>query len=184
MILDVARLLLFPALMAFGGRRGDLITMTISNRVSLGIGGGLPGFWAILSGMGLTDILSQSGLAGRPASSRWLFACFAMGWVGGGRRQGSSQCGALVRISAHLPELSGLCLTVRRAPFDAAAAPVPAMAVTLPAGRPDMGCFDCMPRKPGFPTAPSRSPIGGIGGSTRRRNGSRRFPIWRTSSLG
>ena len=36
MILDLARLLLFPALMAFAAA-SDLLTMTISNRVSLGL---------------------------------------------------------------------------------------------------------------------------------------------------
>ena len=36
MILDIARLLLFPALMAFAAA-SDLFTMTISNRVSLAL---------------------------------------------------------------------------------------------------------------------------------------------------
>ena len=52
MILDLARLLLFPALMAFAAA-SDLFTMTISNRVSLAL---VAGFFvlAALSGMGLT----------------------------------------------------------------------------------------------------------------------------------
>ena len=40
MVADAIRLLLFPALMAFAAS-SDLITMTISNRVSLMLVGGL-----------------------------------------------------------------------------------------------------------------------------------------------
>ena len=43
MILDLARLLLFPALMAFAAA-SDLFTMTISNRVSLAL---VAGFFAL-----------------------------------------------------------------------------------------------------------------------------------------
>ena len=50
MILDLARLLLFPALMAFAAA-SDLFTMTISNRVSLALAGGFLAL-ALLSGMG------------------------------------------------------------------------------------------------------------------------------------
>jgi prepilin peptidase CpaA len=54
MILDIARLLLFPALMAFAAA-SDLFTMTISNRVSLAL---LAGFLVLapLCGMGLPDL--------------------------------------------------------------------------------------------------------------------------------
>ena len=54
MILDIARLLLFPALMAFAAA-SDLFTMTISNRVSLAL---VAGFLAlsVLSGLGFYDI--------------------------------------------------------------------------------------------------------------------------------
>src|SRR4029453_14597011 len=48
MILDTARLLLFPALMAFAAA-SDLFTMTISNRVSLGLVAGFLIF-AVLGG--------------------------------------------------------------------------------------------------------------------------------------
>ena len=80
MILDIARLLLFPALMAFAAA-SDLFTMTISNRVTLAL---MVGFLvlAVLSGMGLTDILSHIGAGA--AVLTVAFACFAMGWVGGG----------------------------------------------------------------------------------------------------
>jgi prepilin peptidase CpaA len=80
MILDIARLMLFPALMAFAAA-SDLFTMTISNRVSLAL---LAGFLALalLSGMGLHDILSHIGAGA--AVLAVAFSCFAMGWIGGG----------------------------------------------------------------------------------------------------
>ena len=80
MALDVARLLLFPALMAFAAA-SDLLTMTISNRVSLLL---VVGFlvMAALSGMSLHDMLLHAG-AGL-AVLLVAFSCFAMGWVGGG----------------------------------------------------------------------------------------------------
>ena len=80
MILDIARLLLFPALMAFAAA-SDLFTMTISNRVSLALAAGFLAL-ALLSGMGLYDFLSHLGAGS--AVLAVAFACFAMGWVGGG----------------------------------------------------------------------------------------------------
>jgi prepilin peptidase CpaA len=80
MILDIARLLLFPALMAFAAA-SDLFTMTISNRVSLALVAGFLAL-ALVSGMGLTDILSHLGAGA--AVLAVAFGCFAMGWVGGG----------------------------------------------------------------------------------------------------
>src|SRR6266513_1349598 len=80
MILDIARLLLFPALMAFVAA-SDLLTMTISNRVSLALAAAFL-VLALLSGLGFYDILSHIG-AGF-AVLAVAFACFAMGWVGGG----------------------------------------------------------------------------------------------------
>jgi prepilin peptidase CpaA len=80
MILDIARLMLFPALMAFAAA-SDLFTMTISNRVSLAL---LVGFLvlAVLSGMGFYDIVAH--LTAGAVVLVVAFACFAMGWVGGG----------------------------------------------------------------------------------------------------
>jgi prepilin peptidase CpaA len=80
MILDIARLMLFPALMAFAAA-SDLFTMTISNRVSLAL---VAGFLvlALLGGMGLYDILSHVGAGALVLAV--AFGCFAMGWVGGG----------------------------------------------------------------------------------------------------
>jgi len=80
MILDIARLMLFPALMAFAAA-SDLFTMTISNRVSLALLGGFLAL-ALLGGMGLHDILSHLGAGATVLVA--AFACFAMGWVGGG----------------------------------------------------------------------------------------------------
>jgi prepilin peptidase CpaA len=80
MILDLARLLLFPALMAFAAA-SDLFTMTISNRISLALAAGFL-VLAVLGGMGFYDILSHVGAGATVLVV--AFACFAMGWVGGG----------------------------------------------------------------------------------------------------
>src|SRR3984957_3232621 len=80
MILDIARLMLFPALMAFAAA-SDLFTMTISNRVSLALAAGFL-VLALMSGMGFYDILSHVGAGA--AVLVVAFGCFAMGWVGGG----------------------------------------------------------------------------------------------------
>lgn len=80
MILDLLRLLLFPTLMAFAAS-SDLLTMTISNRVSLLL---IAGFFvlAIASGMGMTEMGLH--LAAGGAVLAVAFTCFAMGWIGGG----------------------------------------------------------------------------------------------------
>jgi prepilin peptidase CpaA len=80
MILDVTRLLLFPALMAFAAT-SDLLTMTIPNRVSLALAAGFL-VLAGVSGMGLADILAHVGAGATVLVV--AFACFAMGWIGGG----------------------------------------------------------------------------------------------------
>lgn len=80
MILDLARLFLFPALMAFAAA-SDLLTMTISNRVSLLL---IAGFvmMALLTGMPLPTIAMH--LAAGASVLMVAFACFAFGWIGGG----------------------------------------------------------------------------------------------------
>ena len=80
MILDVARLMFFPALMAFAAA-SDLFTMTISNRVSLALAAGFLAL-ACAGGMAPSDILMH--LAAGSAVLVVAFACFAMGWIGGG----------------------------------------------------------------------------------------------------
>jgi prepilin peptidase CpaA len=80
MLADIARLVLFPAVMAFAAS-SDLFTMTISNRVSLFLVGG---FFALagLSGMGLPDIASH--LAAGCTVLLLAFVLFTRGWIGGG----------------------------------------------------------------------------------------------------
>jgi prepilin peptidase CpaA len=80
MIIDLVRMLLFPALMAFAAS-SDLFTMTISNRVSLLL---IAGFLvlAALSGMDFHTMLSHVGAGVTVLVA--AFACFAMGWMGGG----------------------------------------------------------------------------------------------------
>ncbi|SHK29625.1 prepilin peptidase CpaA [Bradyrhizobium lablabi] len=80
MILDIARLALFPALMAFAAA-SDLFTMTIPNRVSLALAAGFL-VLALLGGMAPYEILSHVGAGAAVLVA--AFACFAMGWVGGG----------------------------------------------------------------------------------------------------
>ena len=80
MILDIARLMLFPALMAFVAA-SDLLTMTISNRISLVL---VAGFLALAAfgGMGLQEFLMHLGAGATVLVV--AFACFAIGQVGGG----------------------------------------------------------------------------------------------------
>ena len=80
MTLDLARLLLFPALMAFAAA-SDLFTMTISNRVSLAL---VAGFFALAlaGGMAPYEVLGHVGAGALVLVG--AFTCFAMGWVGGG----------------------------------------------------------------------------------------------------
>jgi prepilin peptidase CpaA len=80
MMADAIRLLLFPALMAFAAS-SDLLTMTISNRVSLILAGSFFAV-AIWSGMSLNDIGMHVG-AGL-AVLVVTFTFFARGWIGGG----------------------------------------------------------------------------------------------------
>jgi prepilin peptidase CpaA len=80
MILDLLRLFLFPALMAFAAA-SDLLTMTISNRVSLLL---IIGFFTLAawSGMDWQQLLLHSA-AGATVLA-FAFTFFAMGWIGGG----------------------------------------------------------------------------------------------------
>ena len=73
-------LLLFPALMAFAAS-SDLLTMTISNRVSVIL---IASFFALAfaSGMNLHAILWHAGAALAVLVVAFVF--FARGWIGGG----------------------------------------------------------------------------------------------------
>jgi prepilin peptidase CpaA len=80
MIADAIRLMLFPAMMAFAAS-SDLLSMTISNRVSLTLVGGFF-VLALLGGMSTADILLHVSAAS--VVLVMAFACFAYGWIGGG----------------------------------------------------------------------------------------------------
>ncbi|HVX98812.1 MAG TPA: prepilin peptidase [Pseudorhodoplanes sp.] len=77
---DAVRLLLFPAVMAFAAS-SDLLTMTISNRVSLLL---VAGFLAMAAatGMPMVDVLSHFGAGATMLVISFTF--FARGWIGGG----------------------------------------------------------------------------------------------------
>ena len=80
MVIDLVRLTLFPAIMAFAAS-SDLLTMTISNRVSIILVGGFFAL-ALVSGIGPVEILSHAG-AGAVVLVV-AFGFFTRGWIGGG----------------------------------------------------------------------------------------------------
>jgi prepilin peptidase CpaA len=80
MLTDAIRLLLFPALIAFAAS-SDLLTMTISNRISLALAGGFVAL-AALNGLNLHDIAMHIGAGALVLAAG--FTCFAFGWIGGG----------------------------------------------------------------------------------------------------
>jgi len=80
MIADALSLMLFPALMAFAAS-SDLLTMTISNRVSLILAAGFFGL-AAAGGMGGFDMVMHLGAGAAVLVAG--FICFARGWMGGG----------------------------------------------------------------------------------------------------
>ena len=79
MIADALRLMLFPTLMAFAAS-SDLLTMTISNRVSLILAAGFFGL-AAADGMGGFDMVMHLGAGAAVLVAG--FICFARGWMGG-----------------------------------------------------------------------------------------------------
>jgi len=80
MVATALGLVLFPAMMAFAAS-SDLLTMTISNRVSLILIGGFFLF-ALVIGMSGSTMLWHIGAGGMVLAV--AFGCFAMGWIGGG----------------------------------------------------------------------------------------------------
>ncbi len=80
MLTDAIRLLLFPALMAFAAS-SDLLTMTISNRLSLALASGFV-LLAIVTGMSLAEVGMHLGAAALVLAI--AFGCFSQGWIGGG----------------------------------------------------------------------------------------------------
>jgi prepilin peptidase CpaA len=80
MLIDLVRLTFFPALMAFAAS-SDLLTMTISNRVSIILSGGFLAL-ALMSGMTGAEVLSHAGAAAVVLVV--AFGFFTRGWIGGG----------------------------------------------------------------------------------------------------
>ncbi len=80
MVTDVIRLLLFPALMAFAAS-SDLLTMTISNRLSLALAGG---FFLLTLITGLSLHAFGMHLAAAAVVLVIAFVFFSQGWIGGG----------------------------------------------------------------------------------------------------
>jgi prepilin peptidase CpaA len=80
MLIDALRLLLFPTLMAFAAS-SDLLTMTISNKLSLALAGGFVLLVAV-TGMGPAAIGMH--LAAAALVIVVAFGLFTQGWIGGG----------------------------------------------------------------------------------------------------
>ena len=80
MLADAIRLLLFPALMAFAAS-SDLITMTISNRVSLVL---VASFFALALMWQMPPAEIGMHVAAAAAVLVVAFTFFAFGWIGGG----------------------------------------------------------------------------------------------------
>jgi len=80
MLTDAIRLLVFPAMMAFAAS-SDLVSMTISNRVSLILAAGFF-VLAAMSGMPLAEIGMHLGASAVVLAAAFTF--FAFGWIGGG----------------------------------------------------------------------------------------------------
>jgi len=80
MVIDAITLLIFPATMAFAAS-SDLLTMTISNRVTLIL---LVGFALLVyvTGMPQSEVLSHVGAGLLVLTITFVF--FARGWIGGG----------------------------------------------------------------------------------------------------
>jgi prepilin peptidase CpaA len=80
MATDVIRLLLFPALMAFAAS-SDLLTMTISNRLSLALAGG---FFLLMIVTGMSLHAAGMHVAAAAVVLVVAFLFFSQGWIGGG----------------------------------------------------------------------------------------------------
>ena len=80
MLIDAIRLLLFPTLMAFAAS-SDLLTMTISNRLSLILAGGFF-LLAGATGMSWTEFGMHLGAAALVLTVAFVF--FTQDWIGGG----------------------------------------------------------------------------------------------------
>ena len=80
LLIDILRLLVFPALMAFAAA-SDLLTMRISNRIPLFL---IAGFAALAFGSGMMAADVAAHVAAGLVVLIVAFAFFAFGWIGGG----------------------------------------------------------------------------------------------------
>lgn len=80
MLTDGIRLLLFPALMALAAS-SDLLTMTISNRLSLALAGA---FFVLTLAVGMSWPAIGMHLAAGALVLAFSFGFFSQGWIGGG----------------------------------------------------------------------------------------------------
>src|SRR5262245_6879630 len=80
MVIDAVRLLLFPAMMAFAAT-SDLLTMTISNRVSLIL---VAGFFLLAAATGMDAATVGMHVGAAALVFAVVFFLFSMGWIGGG----------------------------------------------------------------------------------------------------
>lgn len=80
MLANAVTLTLFPALMAFAAS-SDLLTMTISNRVSLIL---VAGFFVMALVVGMSPAAIGAHIGAAAAVLVVAFAFFAQGWIGGG----------------------------------------------------------------------------------------------------
>jgi prepilin peptidase CpaA len=80
MVTDVIRLFLFPALIAFAAS-SDLLTMTISNRLSLALAGG---FFLLMIVTGMSLHAAGMHVAAAAIVLVVAFVFFSQGWIGGG----------------------------------------------------------------------------------------------------
>lgn len=80
-VFALSALIVFPALMAYAAA-SDLMTMTISNRISLALIVGFVGM-ALAAGMPMMELL-QNHLACGAAMLVVTFLLFTFGWIGGG----------------------------------------------------------------------------------------------------
>jgi len=80
MVTDAIRLLLFPALMAFAAS-SDLLTMTISNKLSIALAAAFL-LLSLVTGASLSIVAMHLGAGALVLAMG--FVCFSFGWIGGG----------------------------------------------------------------------------------------------------
>src|SRR5215831_2950514 len=117
MVADAIRLALFPAMMAFAAS-SDLLTLTISNRVSLILVGGFVAL-ALIGGVSAADVLSH--LAAGCVVLVAAFSLFARGIVGGGHGTLARLRSSFALSALRIPAGRGVERGAGLVPHDAAA---------------------------------------------------------------